>query len=201
MYMKKWFLSLLTVIFMIGCSTAQIEVDYDPEYKFSSLKSFSVVYTNEKDGKDFKRDRISKLLDTHMKGKGYVSVEKSKANFYVIMHFDIKQKSQVETNYETIGIRPAPYTYWGVNRAYPYPSAIRPVPVVAMEPDVRAITRTHEYEEGNLIVEIFDVKENRVVWQGIARDRFSSAGDSQEEKSEYLNKVLSELFKDFPLKK
>ncbi|OHD98475.1 MAG: hypothetical protein A3E21_00425 [Sulfurimonas sp. RIFCSPHIGHO2_12_FULL_36_9] len=69
-----------------------------------------------------------------------------------------------------------------------------------MEPDVRVTTRTHEYEDGSLVVEIFDVKENRVVWQGSAKDRLST-GYSQEEKSEYMNKVISELFKDFPAKK
>lgn len=199
--MKNWFIAVAITIFIGGCSTAEIQVDYDPEYKFSSVNSFSVVYTNQNDGKDFSRDRISKLLSTYMQEKGYKSVEKSKADFYIIMHLDVQKKSQIETNYETIGIRPAPYIYLGATRppvgVYP---PLRTTGMIAMEPDVRVTTRTHEYEDGSLVVEIFDVKENRVVWQGSAKDRLST-GYSQEEKSEYLNKVISELFKDFPAKK
>lgn len=200
--MKNLFIAVITAIFIGGCSTAEIQVDYDPEYKFSSLSSFSVVYTNQNDGKDFSRDRISKLLSAYMQEKGYVSVEKSAADFYIIMHLDVQKKSQIETNYETIGIRPVPYMYLGATRplqpagVYPF----RTTGMIAMEPDVRVTTRTHEYEDGSLVLEIFDVKENRVVWHGTANDRLST-GYSQEEKSEYLKKVISELFKDFPARK
>lgn len=199
--MKSWFIAVITAIFIGGCSTAEIQVDYDPEYKFSSISSFSVVYTNQNDGKDFSRDRISKLLSAYMQEKGYMSVEKSAADFYIIMHLDVQKKSQIETNYETIGIRPVPYMYLGATRPpvgiYP---PFRTSGMIAMEPDVRVTTRTHEYEDGSLVLEIFDVKENRVVWHGTANDRLST-GYSQEEKSEYLKKVISELFKDFPVKK
>lgn len=200
--MKNLFIAVITAIFIGGCSTAEIQVDYDPEYKFSSLSSFSVVYTNQNDGKDFSRDRISKLLNAYMQEKGYVSVEKSAADFYIIMHLDVQKKSQIETNYETIGIRPVPYMYLGATRplqpagVYPF----RTTGMIVMEPDVRVTTRTHEYEDGSLVLEIFDVKENRVVWHGTANDRLST-GYSQEEKSEYLKKVISELFKDFPARK
>jgi len=134
-----------------------------------------------------------------MKNKGYANVDKSAADFYVIMHLDIQKKSQVETNYETIGIRPVPYMYLGaINPIGSYPGGYISSAIV-MEPDVRVTTRTNEYEEGRLILEVFNVKENRVVWQGIAIDELSK-DYTQQEKSDYINKVISELFKDFPHK-
>lgn len=198
--MKSWFIALVVAIFMSGCSTLEVQVDYDNEHDFSSLSTFAVVYKNQNDGRDFSRDRISRLVTAYMKNKGYENVEKSVADFYVIMHLDVQQKSQVETNYETIGIRPVPYMHLGAIRpigAYPgtYVSG-----AMVMEPDVRVTTRTNEYEEGRLILEVFNVKENRVVWQGIARDELSN-DYTQQEKSDYLNRVISELFKDYPLKK
>lgn len=196
--MKKWFLATVVTILFSGCSTLDVEVDYDPEYKFLSLSSFCVVYTNQNDGRDFSRDRISKLLGVYMQEKGYLSVGKSEADFYLIMHLDVQKKSQIETNYETIGIRPSPYLYTGVRPPSVYPR-IRPYGAMVMEPDVRVVTRTHDYEEGNLVFEVFDVKENRVVWQGVAKDNFSK-DYNQEERSAYINKVISEVFKDFPSK-
>ncbi|MFA5233664.1 MAG: DUF4136 domain-containing protein [Sulfurimonas sp.] len=194
--MKRWFIALATAIFISGCSTLEVQVDYDEKHNFSALSSFAVVYKNKEDGRDFDRDRISRLVSAYMKDKGYENVEKSAADFYVTMHLNVEQKSQIETNYETIGLRPSPYTYLGFERPYP----LRPAGMLAMEPDVRVTTRTNEYEEGRLVLEILDVKENRVVWQGIARDRLSN-DYTQQEKSEYLNKVIAELFKDFPTRK
>lgn len=198
--MKSWFIALATAIFISGCSTLEVQVDYDDKHDFSALSSFAVVYKNQNDGRDFSRDRISRQVTAYMKNKGYENVEKSAADFYVIMHLDIQQKSQVETNYETIGIRPVPYMYLGAIRPIgTYPGTYASGAMV-MEPDVRVTTRTNEYEEGRLILEVFNVKENRVVWQGIARDELSK-DYTQQEKSDYLNRVISELFKDFPVKK
>ncbi|MDY0124289.1 DUF4136 domain-containing protein [Sulfurimonas sp.] len=198
--MKKWFIALAAAVFISGCSTLEIQVDYDNEHDFSALSTFAVVYTNQNDGRDFSRDRISRLLSAYMKNKGYENVDKSAADFYVIMHLDVQKKSQVETNYETIGIRPVPYMYLGAIRPIgTYPGTYVSGAMV-MEPDVRVTTTTNEYEEGRLILEVFNVKENRVVWQGIARDELSKEY-TQQEKSDYINRVISELFKDFPIKK
>lgn len=193
-------MAVAIAILTAGCSTLEVQVDYDPEYKFSSLSTFSVVYTNRNDARDFDRDRISRLLDAYMQEKGYIKSPKNKAEFYITMHLDVQKKSQMETNYETIGIRPIPYVYYGaMGPAAIYPRGY-PSGMVTAEPDVRVTTRTNEYEEGKLILEVFDVKENRVVWQGIAIDELSK-GHTQEEKNNYLKKVISELFKDFPAKK
>ncbi len=197
--MKKWFIVFAAAFFISGCSTLEIQVDYDNEHDFSALSTFSVVYKNQNDGRDFSRDRISRQVTAYMKNKGYENVDKSSADFYVIMHLDIQKKSQVETNYETIGIRPVPYMYLGaISPIGSYP-ATYVSGTMLMEPDVRVTTRTNEYEEGRLILEVFNVKENRVVWQGIARDELSK-DYTQQEKSDYINRVISELFKDFPQK-
>jgi len=165
--MKNWFLAVVVTILISGCSTLQVQVDYDPEYDFSTHSKFTVMYTKKNDEKDFTRARISKLLNRYMQNKGYSSVNKSEANFYITVHLDIQKKSQVETNYETMGIRPVIYPYMRFNR-YIGTSAM-----IGMEPDVRVTTSTYEYEVGKLILEVVDVKSNNVVWQGISEDEFS----------------------------
>ncbi len=189
--MKKW-LSVLICAFLIGgCSTLQTQVDHDPEYNFSLLSTFKVIYTKKGDEKDFTRQRVSKSLEKYMQNKGYTSTSKSRANFYITMHLDIQTKSQVETNYETMGIGPISYPYIGLNKSLDDDTSL------LMESDIRVTTRTYEYEEGRVVFEIFDVKENRVVWQGIAKDQLSSEY-TQEQKSAYINSVIDKLFKDFP---
>ncbi|MCK9454473.1 DUF4136 domain-containing protein [Sulfurimonas sp.] len=197
--MKNLLMAVVIAIFTAGCSTLEVQVDYDPEYKFSSLSTFSVVYTNRNDTRDFDRDRISRLVDAYMQDKGYIKSQKSQAEFYITMHLDVQKRSQIETNYETIGIKPMPYVYYGAGPAGAYPRGYYPSGMVATEPDVRVTTRTNEYEEGRLVLEVFDVKENRVVWRGIAMDELSKEY-TQEQKNDYLKRVISELFKDFPVK-
>jgi len=190
--MKKWLLALISALLIGGCSTLQTQVDHDPEYNFSSLSKFKVIYTKKGDEKDFTRERISKALDKYMRNKGYISVPKSKANFYITMHLDIQTKNQVETNYETMGIGPVSYPYIGFNRSINNNSAS-----LLIEPDMRVTTRTYEYEEGRVIFEVFDVKENKVIWQGIAKDQLSSEY-TQKQKTAYINSIIDKLFKDFP---
>ena len=197
--MKNWFLAIIITILFGGCSTLEVQVDYNPKYDFSSLSTFAVVYTNKNDQRDFSRARISQLLEAYMQNKGYKSVDKSKADFYITMHLDVQKKSQVETNYETMGINPVPYMYLGIHRPIGVHPGVYPSGMIALEPDVRVTTSTHEYEEGKLVLEVFDVKKNEVVWQGIAKDELS-AEYSQEQKSAYINDVIAKLFKDFPSK-
>ncbi|QOY54434.1 DUF4136 domain-containing protein [Candidatus Sulfurimonas marisnigri] len=194
--MRNLLFGVVVSIFMIGCSTLQVQVDYDPKYDFKSNSNFSVVYAKKSDNRDLARSRISKALKSYIIQKGYTSVEKSNADFYFTVHLDVQTKSQVETNYENMSIRPRFYDgYWNnnspfidVNRSY-YP----------YERDMRVTTNTYEYDEGKLIIEVFDVKKQEVVWQGIAKDEIS-AEYTQEEMSAYINKVIEKLFKDFPNK-
>ncbi|WP_373071351.1 DUF4136 domain-containing protein [Sulfurimonas sp.] len=189
--MKNLFLTLLLSIFLGGCSTLHVEVDYNPDYNFSTISTFAVVYTKKGDGKDFTRSRISNLLTKYMQKKGYASVDKSKADFYITINLDIQKRSQIETNYETFGIKPSVYPFVG------FRTGLGAMPVY--EYDVRVTKSTKEYQERMLVLEVFDVKDNAVVWQGIAKDE-NYAGSTQEDKSAYLNEVIEKLFKDFPSK-
>jgi homoserine acetyltransferase len=199
--MKNWLMLIVATIVLGGCSTLQVQVDYDAEHDFSSLSTFAIVYAKKNDEKDFSKSRISKLLEIYMQDKGYKNVDKMDADFYITMHFDVQKKSQVETNYETIGIRPMPYSVLAIHRPLGQHLPIYTSGMMAFEPETRVTTRTYEYEEGKLILEAFDVKQNIVFWQGIAKDELSTTEMSQEEKSDYINEVIAKLFKDFPSKK
>ncbi|MDD2790945.1 MAG: DUF4136 domain-containing protein [Sulfurimonas sp.] len=194
--MKNWFMLLIASIILGGCSSLQVSVDYDPKYDFKALSTFSVEYVKENDDKDFARSRVSKIVEEYIEEKGYKKVDKSMADFYLIVHLDVQKNSQVETNYETIGIQPV---ILNEGRLYNPLNPHLHMRESYYAPDVRVSTNTYEYEEGKLIIEVFDVKQKEVVWQGVAEDEFS--GDmSQEEKSTYFSKVVELLFKDFPTK-
>jgi len=197
--MKQWLIATIVVFLVSGCSTLQVEIDSDPGYDFASLSKFNVIYTKKNDDKDFSRSRFSKMLTAYFQEKGYVAVDKGEADFYLIFHLDITQKSEIETNYETMDLHPRVDYY---NRR-PYPPG--GMPGIYADPyrydDRRTVatTRTYDYEEGRLVIELLDVKQNAVVWQGIAQDELSNL-PTQEAKTAYIQKVLDKLFADFPSK-
>jgi hypothetical protein len=54
----------------------------------------------------------------------------------------------------------------------------------------------YEYEEGKLIIDIIDAREDRLVWQGIARKALKNEeGDIEN----IINKAVEKLFNDFPV--
>lgn len=191
--MKNWILAIVVTIFVGGCSTLQTQVGYDTEYDFKSYSSFAVVYVNKGDKRDLQRNIISKTLNRYIEQKGYSSVEKSKADFYFTVHLDVQTKREVATNYESMSIRPRyNYGYWN------YPIIDSNLSRYdSYEQDMRVTTSTYEYEEGKLIIEVVDAKKQDVVWQGVAKDEIS-AQYTQEEMSNYINRIIIKLFKDFP---
>ncbi len=172
---KMFFLSVLTVLLVSfwGCSTLKVNSDYNPSFDFSKLKTFAIVYY--KQGNSPMQQRIVEALTHEFKAKGYVPAPEDKADFLVVFHTNIKNKRQVVTDYQRVGLYPYGFGNY------------------AMVP----IQREYEYKEGKIIVDALDPKTRNIFWRGIATDRLQSFKDPQE-RMEYALQVAKELLKTFP---
>ena len=94
--MKNLFLALSVTIIMGGCSTLRIQVKSDDKYDFSSLSTFSVVYTKKNDSRDSIQGQIGKRLNVYIKNMGYLNAYKSNADFYVDVDYETQQKRKGE---------------------------------------------------------------------------------------------------------
>jgi hypothetical protein len=61
------------------------------------------------------------------------------------------------------------------------------------------VTRTYNYDEGQLLVDILNAKNNKIVWRGVATDSLKQL-KTPEERVEYINKVMTSIFKTLPSK-
>ncbi len=196
--MRKFLLAVITLFVFTGCSTLELQTDYDEEFDFTKLSKFSVIYSKKDDGKDFTRSRISKVLTKHFETRGYSSVPKSEADFFVSFHLNIQKKSEVETNYETMGLYPVGgYGYKPIPGTTPQAYRYNPYRLPYDTTTTRVTTEVYEYEEGHLLVEIIYAKSNSVVWQGTVVDEISGLS-TKEKKKVYINTIIEKLFKDFP---
>lgn len=177
--MKQLALILAAGLFVLGCSTVQVETDYDPEFSFASLERYAIIY-KPKIGSDTLTDgRIIKAIDNAMAAKGYSSAERKHADFYVVFHTDVTSKTKVVTDYQHVGLYPYGYGYSG------YGGMLIPA------------TRAYTYDEAKLIVDFLDPGENKIIWRGIATDRIKSH-DTPEKRSKYIDEVITRLLKSFP---
>jgi hypothetical protein len=60
-------------------------------------------------------------------------------------------------------------------------------------------TDVYQYEEGTLLVDFFEAKDQKLVWRGTAKGELSD-NPSQEEKQANINSVVSQLLAKFPPK-
>ena len=167
------FFSMLLFAALAGCSTLRVSSDYNPSFAFSKLKTFAILY--DKHGNSPMQQRIVQALTEALVSKGYKPAPKDKADFFVVFHTNIKNKRQVVTDYQRVGL-------------YPYGFG-----TYAMVP----IQREYEYKEGKIIVDALDPKTKNIFWRGIATDRLKSFKDPAE-RMKYAKEVAEKLLKSFP---
>ena len=61
------------------------------------------------------------------------------------------------------------------------------------------VTRTYNYDVGQLLVDILNAKDNKIVWRGVATDSLKQL-KTPGERVEYINKVMTSIFKTLPSK-
>ena len=174
--MKKVVILIMSVLMFLGCSSLRVNIDYDPSYTFVQQKSFAIAH-NTKEGEDtLLNDRITSALEQELKNKGYVKVEKDKADMVFVFHTDVQSKTDIHTDYVRVGYRG--YRYGG---------------------GMVAQTSTYTYTKGTLIIDALTPENKKIVWRAVTTDVLSQR-DTPQERTLYINHVVKETMKKFPNK-
>lgn len=192
--MKNWIFGLVAAFILSGCSALQMSSDYDAGFAFDSLHDFTLVEQTQKPEHSLTYTHISRAVTKNLTDKGYTETTKENADFYILLHIDIKNITEVQTDYDYAGLTPYPYNYYRSDMPAPYPYYIDPYD---LHRSVTTTTSTYEYQEGKLIVDVFDPKSNKVIWRGIVKDEIRSFKTAQE-KIAYINKTIKQLLASFP---
>lgn len=169
-------ISLLTIILLLtgGCSSITVQQDYDPEYDFSKLKTFGFIPLSSEAGIDqLSADRLSNAIKTELLAKGYTLSEQ--ADFGIALLFSSKTKTNVQSYGYGYG-----YGYYG-----------RPGYGGTGGVDVT------QYEEGTLVIDFVDMKENKLVWRGIGSGTLSQS-PTVEERTKNVNNAVAQILAQFP---
>jgi len=164
--------SLLLTALASSCSSVSTATDYDPEFDFTSVRTFSWA---EREGSaavdDLNATRIRSAVEVALAAAGVAPSEAGSADVLVAFDVSVRDRVRVSESGEIYG-----YRYGGF---------------VPRDVDV------YQYRDGTLVVDLVDAEAGRLVWRGSARAALREDG-SPERRTERIRSAVEALFADFP---
>ena len=186
---KPSFVLLILVGFamLTGCASGpKIQTDYDPSVDFSQYRTFGFFNPMSIEGDNYStlwgqvfRESIGK----QMRALGYV--ESDNPDLGINVSAKIREKTKVTTSAD-------PYMhggYYTYRRGYYDPW---------MSYGYGTTTHVSQYTEGTVNIDIVDMAQKRMVWEGIAIGRVKE-GRSNAEVREAINDGVIEMFAGYPV--
>lgn len=178
----KYILLLFGVFLFTACGTT-VNVDYDKQTNFTSLKSFTLMPSPELKTGDERLDsplvdqRVRKAILATLKARGYQQVE-SNADFAVAYQLGVRKeidssRASMSAGVGTYGRRSA------VGMTYGYPGYVE------------------SYERGILTIDVLKGSDKRLVWRGSSGRRLYD-GRTPEKTDKEINAVVKEILDKFP---
>ena len=170
-FLTLTFITLVTTILLVRCSTISVMQDYDPDYDFSKLKTFGFLPIPEDAGIDqINANRFGDAIKKEMTAKGYTVSEN--ADFGVAILFG----KQTKTNITSYGYGYG--AYWG---RYGGTTNI----------DVS------QYDEGTLVIDVIDMTKKELVWRGTGTGALTPNA-TVEERTANINNAVAQILAQFP---
>ena len=167
---RRLLCTIFSLALLAGCaSTFEASYDHDPANDFTNYQSFAWISKNPmKVGKGVNianpllEPRITSTLEKALAAKGYKYViEPKNADFVVSFTVGSREEIKVDS-YQSMsaGYGMGHPGHWGWGGMY-YGYSTE--------------TKVRQYTEGMLAVDIFDVKDRRPVWHGVATKRINDS--------------------------
>jgi hypothetical protein len=175
--------ALMSLLLVAGCSSVQVMVEKNPDADFDAYGTWewfpgdpTVTGDPRVDLNEDLRNFIMSAVEKQLAGRGYKRSGFS-PDLYVDYHVTLQDvmNSQVIKNY--------------YGESY-YPDFELSLPVYQD-------TYKDDWEEGSLLLMVFDSRSKRLVWRGIASTEVNTQGPRQEA-MERIDKAVEKLVKELP---
>jgi hypothetical protein len=164
-------------LFAGGCSTIDVQTDYDPAADFTTLKTFKWVDAkgSDLDKNPLIKSRVRDAVLTNLKAKGYQEVQSGEPDFFTFAHAGAKEKMNVTDWGYSYGAYWGPYGAYGRNIDVSY------------------------YTEASLFIDVVKNTpgKDELVWRGVGTGVVSQSV-SPEERAENINNAVAMILEGFP---
>ena len=179
-------LSILVISLITSCSSLSVNSDYDKTVDFTKYKTYS--YYGWADNSDkilnqFDKERIEKAFGNEFAKRNLQFVE-SGGDLVVTLHIVTEQKQQ--TTATTTGVGGGYGGYYGYGPGYGWGGGMSTTSY-----------NTYDYTVGTLVVDVYDDKEQKLVFESIGSDTVS---ENPQKREQTTPQVISAMMKPFPIK-
>ena len=179
---------LITFALISACgSTTKIHSDYDHSLDFSQYKTYgyySPMGIKNANYSSLLGQMFRSAIDAQMLPRGYV--KSSNPDILINVSARLEDKTKVTTMSDPhmgggyYGYRGGMYDPWG---GYGYGTS----------------THVSQYTEGTVNVDMVDVKQKRMIWEGVAIGRVDEKEKNDELRSD-INTGVAEMFENYPFR-
>jgi hypothetical protein len=171
---------LLALLFTACGRSVDIITDYDPEADFTTYQSFFFLPWNKENSSlvnEFDQKRLILAVTNEMESRGYKRVE-SGGDLAIGLNvlLDKKTAQRAYTSYYSGG-------GWGYYAPYGFG-----VSTTRYE--------NYDYLVGTLIIDLFDARQKKLVWQGSA---IGTVDKNRSSSGDRINSVVEQLFWEYPV--
>ena len=177
------YLFILVVFLSVTACGTTVNVDYDKQTNFNSLKSFTLLPSSEIKTGDERLDsplvdqRVRKAITSTLQTRGFKQV-KTNADFAVAYQLGVRKeidssRASMSVGVGTYGRRSA------VGMTYGHPGYVE------------------SYERGILTIDVLQGSDKKLVWRGSSGRRLYD-GSTPEKSDKEINAVVKEILDKFP---
>ena len=172
--MKKLIISFLSICLFASCSSVSVVADYDSKTDFTIFKTFAFYKKGIDKAKisDLDKRRILKAIEAELLNKGLKKSENP--DMLVSIFAKSRKKVSVNSRFD--------------NRILYYPSYYYG----------RERLRVTKYTEGTLFVDFIDVKNKKLIWQGIGSGALGAKTGPG--KAERIQTFVHDIIDKYPIK-
>lgn len=179
-------LVIMMTALVAGCSTIKVTHDYDKSVDFSQFKTYEYYgWAKESDKiiNNLDRERIENAFAAEFKKRGLEYVE-SGGDLVVTLFIVIEDKKGVNYQTDTYG------GYYG--RYYGYG------PGWGWGPTYSTTTaQVYDYKVGTLVVDVFDKKSEKLIWEGIGQ---GTVDENPRNREKSIPKAVDQIMWYYPVK-
>jgi hypothetical protein len=179
------FVTAIGLLLSACASGPKIQSDYDRTVDFSQFETFGFFSPMSIEGENYSTlfgQQFRESIAREMRARGYVQSDNPDLGINVSAR--LQEKTRVTTKTDPIMVG----GYYGYRRGYYHPWATY---------GYGTTTHVSQYNEGTVNVDVVDMRQKVMVWEGVAIGRVKE-GRKNSEVRKAIDSGVTEMFKGFP---
>jgi hypothetical protein len=182
-------LAIIAAFTLSSCSSTKYNVDKDGAVDFTKYNSFQYYGWAEESNKmlnQLDQDRIEKAFGAELEKRG-LTYEKETGDLIVTLYIVTEQKTKTSATTTGMGGGYGYGGYYGYGPSYGWGGGMSTAHTTYSE---------YDYVVGTLIIDIYDAKEKKLIWESVAKGTIKEKTKGREDR---INSTVGKMMIKYPV--